>query len=79
MFRELIQECRHAVLENALNPDLHRDAVRAIARERNSQIPDLRSREKIRGRNTKKPQVMSPRGWKDVEEYGSPGRRFDAY
>ena len=78
MFRDLIQECR-AIVENALNPDLHRDAVRALRRERQAQIPELRSKEKIRGRNTKKPQVMSPRGWRDVEEYGSPGRRFDVY
>lgn len=79
MFRGLIQECRQHLVENALNPDMHRDAVKALENEKRAQIPAMKSTPKIRGRNTLKPQTMTSRGWRDIEEFGSPGRRFDAY
>lgn len=46
--------------------ELHRNSVKALRRLR-------------RGRDVGKPQVETPEGWRDIEEYGSPGRRFDAY
>jgi len=48
MFGELIKECRQVLGENALDPDLHRNSVKALEKERRAQIPDLRRRLKNR-------------------------------
>ena len=68
MFRALIKECREVVGENALNPDMHRDAVKALLKARGAWTK--------RGRNPNKAQEQNPLMWNDIEEFGSRGRTF---